>query len=141
MIRPTIRVAVNASAFDRRDPLRGRQVLARRPFEIHGTLGNLVIENSFTYLTGRRRGPDAEPDPRERDRHYHSALVASECFRLEVEHFKRAITGQGQPTTSAQEGPRILEIGEALLHRNPDQTSGESCCAASDSTAAIEGTD
>ena len=87
---------------------------ARRPFEIHGTKGTLVIENSFTYLSGggaeatpsltliNEAGSNTRPVP------------ASECFRLEVEQFNRAIAGHGEPMTPGSDGLRILAIGAAL---------------------------
>ena len=34
---------------------------ARRPFEIHGATGSIVIENSYTYLTGAGAGDDSTP--------------------------------------------------------------------------------
>jgi len=87
---------------------------ARRPFEIHGTTGTLVIENSFAYLTGAGADPAPSLTLVNETGTAVRRFAASECFRLEVEHFNRAIVGQGEPTTSAQEGLRILAVGEAL---------------------------
>ncbi len=89
---------------------------ARRPFEIHGTNGTLVIENSYVYLTGA--GEDLTPtltlvngtDSIVR------RFAATECFRLEVEQFNRAIEGQGEPMTPAEDGLHALAIGEALCN-------------------------
>jgi 1,5-anhydro-D-fructose reductase (1,5-anhydro-D-mannitol-forming) len=87
---------------------------ARRPFEIHGTKGSLIIENSFAYLTG------ASEDPRPRLTIINEAgsstrdYAPTECFRLEIEHFNRAIEGNGEPMTPAHEGLRALAIGEAF---------------------------
>jgi 1,5-anhydro-D-fructose reductase (1,5-anhydro-D-mannitol-forming) len=86
----------------------------RRPFEIHGTKGTLIIENSFTYLSGG--GTEATPSlTLVNEAGSNTRLIpASECFRLEVEQFNRAILGQGEPTTPAADGLRILAIGAAL---------------------------
>jgi 1,5-anhydro-D-fructose reductase (1,5-anhydro-D-mannitol-forming) len=87
---------------------------ARRPFEIHGTKGSLVIENSYVYLTGA--GEDPKPrltiidDAGSSVRNFASA----ECFRLEIEQFNRAIEGKGEPMTTPREGLRSLAIAEAL---------------------------
>jgi predicted dehydrogenase len=43
-------------------------------------------------------------------------LAATECFRLEVEQFNRAIEGWGEPMTSPEDGLRALAIGEALYN-------------------------
>jgi 1,5-anhydro-D-fructose reductase (1,5-anhydro-D-mannitol-forming) len=86
----------------------------RRPFEIHGTKGTLIIDNSFTYLSGG--GADATPSLTVvNEAGINTRLIsASECFRLEVEQFNRAILGQGEPMTPAADGLRILAIGAAL---------------------------
>jgi predicted dehydrogenase len=87
---------------------------ARRPFEIHGTKGSLMIENSYTYLTGA--GEDPTPtltiinEAGSNIRHF----AATECFRLEVEQFNRAIEGKGEPMTPPEEGLRALAISDAL---------------------------
>jgi hypothetical protein len=86
---------------------------ARRPFEIHGTKGSLLIENSFAYLTASE-----DPGPKltiinqagSSTRDY----APTECFRLEIEQFNRAIEGKGEPMTTAYEGLRALAIGEAF---------------------------
>jgi 1,5-anhydro-D-fructose reductase (1,5-anhydro-D-mannitol-forming) len=87
---------------------------ARRPFEIHGTKGTLVIENSFTYLTGG--APDATPSLTLVNGSGSNTrpIPASETFRLEVEQFNRAIAGQDEPMTPGADGLRILAIGDAL---------------------------
>lgn len=88
----------------------GRTPFARRPFEIHGTGGSLVIDNSFAYLSG------AGPDPRPRLEIVTAAgtevrhFAASDCFRLEIEQFNRAIAGDGEPMTTAGEGMRAIAI-------------------------------
>jgi 1,5-anhydro-D-fructose reductase (1,5-anhydro-D-mannitol-forming) len=87
---------------------------ARRPFDIHGTKGTLVIENSYAYLTGA----DGDPRPvltlvNETGRVVRR-FAATDCFRLEVEQFNRAIEGHGEPMTPAEDGLRALAIGEAL---------------------------
>jgi predicted dehydrogenase len=87
---------------------------AQRPFEIHGTKGSLIIENSFAYLTG------ASEDPRPKLTIINEAgsstrdYAPTECFRLEIEQFNRAIEGKGEPMTTAYEGLRILAMGDAF---------------------------
>ena len=87
---------------------------ARRPFEIHGTTGTVIIENSYTYLTGA--GDDPIPtltlvnDTGSTIRRF----PATECFRLEIEQFNRAIAGKGEPMTPPEQGLRALAIGAAL---------------------------
>ncbi len=87
---------------------------ARQPFEIHGTKGSLIIENSFTYLTGA--GEDSAPtltiinDAGMNIRQF----ATTECFRLEIEQFNRAIEGKGEPTTPPEDGLRALVITDAL---------------------------
>lgn len=91
-----------------------RTPFARRPFEIHGTKGSLIIENSYAYLTG------AGADPRPTLTIVNQAgrvvrpFAPTECFRLEIEQFNRAIAGQGEPMTPPEEGLRALAIAEAL---------------------------
>ena len=87
---------------------------ARRPFEIHGTQGTLVIENSYTYLTGA--GDDPTPVLTLIDEAGTAAqrFAPSECFRLEIERFNRAIAGKDTPMTPAADGLRAVAIGEAL---------------------------
>jgi 1,5-anhydro-D-fructose reductase (1,5-anhydro-D-mannitol-forming) len=87
---------------------------ARRPFEIHGTKGTILIENSYLYLTG---GPaDATPrltvitEAGERVQ----AFEPADCFRLEVERFNRAIAGKEAPMTPPDEGLRAVAIGDAI---------------------------
>ena len=87
---------------------------ARRPFEIHGTTGSIVIENSYTYLTGAGDDPiptltlvnDAGSTVRR--------FSATDAFRLEIEQFNRAIAGKGEPMTPPEQGLRALAIGEAI---------------------------
>jgi 1,5-anhydro-D-fructose reductase (1,5-anhydro-D-mannitol-forming) len=93
-----------------------RAPFARRPFEIQGTKGSLVISNTYAYLSG------ADEDPRP------SLQVATEsgttlrhfepteCFRLEIEQFNRAVEGKEEPMTGAVEGLRALAVSEALYH-------------------------
>ncbi len=87
---------------------------ARRPFEIHGTTGTLVIENSYTYLTGA--GEDPTPTVtlvNEAGSAVHR-FAPTDSFRLEIEQFNRAIGGQGEPMTPPEQGLRALAVGEAL---------------------------
>jgi 1,5-anhydro-D-fructose reductase (1,5-anhydro-D-mannitol-forming) len=86
---------------------------ARRPFEIHGTKGTILIENSYTYLTGGEASPSlaiiTEDGTAVRQ------FAASDCFRLEIEQFNRAVAGDGAPMTPAHDGLRAVAIGEAVM--------------------------
>ena len=97
---------------------------ARRPFEIHGTAGSLIIENSYTYLTG---APDEAMPTLTLVSEAGTTVklfAPSECFRLEVEQFNRAIAGEGEPMTPAADGLRALAIGAALYE---SVHTGRSC--------------
>ena len=86
---------------------------SRRPFEIHGTKGSLIIENSFAYLTGA--GADPRPSltlVNEAGTNV-SYFASTECFRLEAEQFNRAIAGQGEPMTTGEQAVRILALRDA----------------------------
>jgi 1,5-anhydro-D-fructose reductase (1,5-anhydro-D-mannitol-forming) len=87
---------------------------ARRPFEIHGTTGTIIIENSYTYLTGA--GENQTPTLTLVNEAGSSVqrFPPTDCFRLEIEQFNRAIAGQGEPMTPPEEGLRALAIGEAI---------------------------
>ncbi|HXQ49963.1 MAG TPA: Gfo/Idh/MocA family oxidoreductase [Stellaceae bacterium] len=91
-----------------------RTPYARRPFEIHGTKGSLILTNTYSYLIGA--GEDATPslelvnDKGRTVRHF----PPSDCFRLEVEQFNRAIEGKGEPMTTAEDGLRALAITDAI---------------------------
>ena len=87
---------------------------ARRPFEIHGTTGTIVIENSYTYLTGGGADPTPTLALVNESGSTTRPFPTTESFRLEIEQFNRAIAGQGEPMTPAEEGLRALAIGEAL---------------------------
>jgi 1,5-anhydro-D-fructose reductase (1,5-anhydro-D-mannitol-forming) len=89
---------------------------ARRPFEIHGTKGTLVIENSYVYLTGAGEDPTPTLTLVDETDSTVRRFAATECFRLEVEQFNRAIEGQGEPMTPPEDGLRALAIGEALYN-------------------------
>ncbi|HUK59936.1 MAG TPA: Gfo/Idh/MocA family oxidoreductase [Stellaceae bacterium] len=86
---------------------------AKRPFEIHGTKGTLVIENSFTYLTGAADDPTPTLTLVNEAGTTVRRFPASPCFRLEIEQFNRAIAGNGAPMTPPEEGVRALAIGAA----------------------------
>jgi predicted dehydrogenase len=87
---------------------------ARRPFEIHGTKGTLVIENSYTYLTGAGADPTPTLTVTNEAGTRTQAFAETESFRLEVEQFGRAIEGQGEPMTPPADGLRALAITDAL---------------------------
>ena len=87
---------------------------ARRPFEIHGTTGTLVIENSYAYLTGAGEDPTPTLTLINEAGSNTRRFAPTDCFRLEIEQFNRAIGGQGEPMTPPEQGLRALAVGEAL---------------------------
>jgi 1,5-anhydro-D-fructose reductase (1,5-anhydro-D-mannitol-forming) len=87
---------------------------ARRPFELHGTKGTLVVENSYTYLTGAGDDPTPVLTLVDESGTTVQRFAPTDCFRLEIERFNRAIAGKDTPTTPAAEGLRAVAIGEAL---------------------------
>ena len=87
---------------------------ARRPFEIHGTEGSIIIENSYVYLTGAVQDPTPTLTVIDKSGSVTRRFAASECFRMEVEQFNRAIGGKGSPMTPAEDGLRSLAIRDAL---------------------------
>lgn len=91
----------------------GRTPYARRPIEIHGAEGSLIIENSFAYLTGT--GEDPRPNlelvtAHGRDFRY---FEPTDCFGREIEQFGRAIAGEGEPMTTGEEGLYAIRISAA----------------------------
>jgi 1,5-anhydro-D-fructose reductase (1,5-anhydro-D-mannitol-forming) len=87
---------------------------ARRPFEIHGSTGTIVIENSYTYLTGAGEDPTPTLTLVNEAGSSVRRFPATESFRLEIEQFNRSIAGKGEPMTPPDQGLRALAIGEAL---------------------------
>ncbi len=87
---------------------------AGRPFEIHGTRGSLILENTFAYLSG------AGEDRRSRLQWIGEnggglrQFEPTECFRLEIEQFNRSLEGKDEPMTSAEEGLHSLAVTDAL---------------------------
>jgi 1,5-anhydro-D-fructose reductase (1,5-anhydro-D-mannitol-forming) len=87
---------------------------AKRPFELHGTKGTIVIENSYTYLTGAGDDPTPSLTLVNEAGSKTARFPASDCFRLEIEQFARAIEGKDTPMTPATEGLRALAVGDAI---------------------------
>ena len=87
---------------------------ARRPFEFHGTKGSLIVENSYTYLTGADGGARPKLTLINEAGSKAQDFAPTDCFRLEIERFNRAIAGAGEPMTTAAEGLRSLAIASAL---------------------------
>jgi 1,5-anhydro-D-fructose reductase (1,5-anhydro-D-mannitol-forming) len=87
---------------------------ARRPFEIHGTKGSLIIENSYVYLTGAGEDPTPTLTIIDETGSGVRRFPSTECFRLEVEQFNRAIEGRGEPMTPPEDGLRALVVTDAL---------------------------
>ncbi len=103
---------------------------SRRPFEIHGSKGTLLIENSYAYLSGA----GADPRPTLTLVNDSGSLVrafpATDCFRLEIEQFVRAIDGEGEPMTPPEQGLRIVATSAALyaaLREDARSRSRSSC--------------
>jgi 1,5-anhydro-D-fructose reductase (1,5-anhydro-D-mannitol-forming) len=91
-----------------------RTPFARRPFEIHGTAGTLILANTYGYLVGA----DAEPSLEivtQSGRTVRS-FPETDCFRLEVERFNRAIEGKDTPMTTGEDGMRAQATVEAVYH-------------------------
>lgn len=91
----------------------GRTPYARRPIELHGARGTLIIENSFAYLTGAGDDPQTSLTRVDENGSDIRHFAPSECFRLEVERFSRAVEGAGAPMTTGEEGLRAISISEA----------------------------
>jgi 1,5-anhydro-D-fructose reductase (1,5-anhydro-D-mannitol-forming) len=91
-----------------------RAPFSRRAFEIHGTKGSLILENTYAYLSGS--GEDPRPSLELVNEQGRSVrhFAASECFRLEVERFNRSIEGRDSPMTPPREALRALAVTEAL---------------------------
>ena len=89
-----------------------RTPFGRRPLEIHGTAGSLLLSNSYGNLVGADGEPTIEMVNAAGRRTW--AFAPTECFRLEIESFSRAIEGKGAPTTTAAEGLRAVAITEAI---------------------------
>ena len=98
---------------------------ARRPFEIHGTKGTLVIEHSYTYLTGASGDPTPTLTLVNASGSTVQRFAASECFRLEIEQFNHAIEGRGEPMTPPEEGLRALAIGDAIYSAVRDRRAAK----------------
>lgn len=91
-----------------------RTPFARRPFELHGTAGSLFIENSYTYLTGAGADPEPQITSITAAGSRIQRFAPSDCFRLEIERFNRAIEGRDRPMTTASEGLRAVAVGVAI---------------------------
>jgi 1,5-anhydro-D-fructose reductase (1,5-anhydro-D-mannitol-forming) len=91
-----------------------RTPFARRPFEVHGTAGTLILANTYGYLVGA----DAEPSLETVAQGGRTVrpFPETDCFRLEIERFNRAILGQDTPMTSGEDGMREQATVEAVYH-------------------------
>jgi len=79
----------------------------RRPLEIHGTTGSIVLTNSYAPLVGSDGDPTLElVNDRGRTT---KTFPRSTCYRAEFEDF-----ASGAPTTSGEEGLRAVAITEAI---------------------------
>jgi 1,5-anhydro-D-fructose reductase (1,5-anhydro-D-mannitol-forming) len=87
---------------------------ARRPFEIQGTKGSLVLSNTYAYLSGADEDPRATLQVMTESGTTLRHFEPTECFRLEIEQFNRAIEGHGEPMTPGDQGLRNLAVSEAL---------------------------
>jgi 1,5-anhydro-D-fructose reductase (1,5-anhydro-D-mannitol-forming) len=91
-----------------------RTPFARRPFEIHGTEGSMIIENSYAYLTGADGDGGTRLTLVTASGSHVQHFAPEGCFRREIEQFNRAIAGGGAPMTPPEDGLRALAIGAAL---------------------------
>lgn len=92
----------------------GKTPFARRPIEILGSTGTLIIENAFAYLTGSGDDPRTSLEIINENGSDVRYFEPSECFRLEIEQFSRAVQGTDEPMTSGDEGVRAITISEAF---------------------------
>jgi len=76
--------------------------------------GTIIIENSYTYLTGAGEDPTPTLTFVNEAGSTTRRFPATDSFRLEIEQFNRAIAGKGEPMTPPEQGLRALAIGEAL---------------------------
>jgi 1,5-anhydro-D-fructose reductase (1,5-anhydro-D-mannitol-forming) len=89
-----------------------RTPFGRRPLEIHGTAGSILLTNSYANLVGSDGDPALELVT-EAGRTV-KRFPPSECFRAEIESFGRAIEGHGAPTTSGEDALHALAVTEAI---------------------------
>ena len=88
--------------------------LARRPIEVHGTKGSITIEDSYAYLVGPRENPRPRIAIVDENGGETLAFPPSECFRLEIERFQRAVGGKDTPMTTGEDALRALATVEAI---------------------------
>ena len=74
----------------------------------------MIIENSYALSDRRRRDPRSSLTIVSESGSVVRHFAASDCFRLEVEQFNRAIEGKGEPMTTPEEGLRALAVAAAL---------------------------
>jgi 1,5-anhydro-D-fructose reductase (1,5-anhydro-D-mannitol-forming) len=84
----------------------------RRPLEIHGTAGSIVLTNSYANLVGADGDPTLELIT-EKGRTV-KTFPRSDCYRKEFEAFAKAVANGTAPTTSGEEGLRAVAITEAI---------------------------
>jgi 1,5-anhydro-D-fructose reductase (1,5-anhydro-D-mannitol-forming) len=87
---------------------------ARRPIEIHGAKGSLIVEDSYAYLVGPRESPKPRITIVDENGSETLSFPPNECFRLEIERFQRAIAGDAMPMTTPEEALRAVAIVEAI---------------------------
>jgi 1,5-anhydro-D-fructose reductase (1,5-anhydro-D-mannitol-forming) len=85
---------------------------ARRPFEFHGTKGSLILANTYSYLVGADGPPSLELVTAAG--RMVRQIPETDCFRLEIERFNRAISGHDTPTTSGDEALRAQATVTAI---------------------------
>jgi 1,5-anhydro-D-fructose reductase (1,5-anhydro-D-mannitol-forming) len=92
----------------------GRVPFARRPIEIHGSSGTLIVGNPFAYLAGDGGDPRTSLEIVNKDGSNIRYFEPTECFRHEIEQFSRAIEGAGAPMTSADAALQAMRISESF---------------------------
>jgi predicted dehydrogenase len=92
----------------------GRIPFGRRPIEIHGSTGTLVIDNAFAYLAGDGGDPTLNLELVNANGKSVRRFASTPCFQREVEQFGRAIEGKGAVMTSAEEALAAIRISDAF---------------------------
>jgi 1,5-anhydro-D-fructose reductase (1,5-anhydro-D-mannitol-forming) len=89
-----------------------RTPYGRRPLEIHGTAGSIMLTNSYAPLVGADGDPTLEL-VNEKGRAT-TAFPRSECYRKEFEAFANAVENDRAPATSGEEALHAVAITEAI---------------------------
>ena len=91
---------------------------SQSPIEIHGTLGSMVLHNTYSYLIGAVGDGRPALEYRGEGGTAVQHFAESECFRLEIERFNRCIESGNiesgdTPMTSGEEALLNMRVTEA----------------------------